>query len=220
MRLAPLLALAALAVVTLPLGPLGCHADTEGEDATATDDGRTEDELRGLTLTEADDGKTVTVVKGHDVVVRLPTNPSTGFHWVVAESDDVFGSPASAQFLRNGDAAGAAGLERMTWKTTGKQDTTGTHAVKLEYRRPWEKDASPAKVFSFTVKVVEAECPELSPPSPATCEKGRLEPKKDASGCTTGYTCVPDCRADPCGSGKSCTFCWGQFACVPKGAQC
>ncbi len=30
----------------------------------------------------------------------------------------------------------------------------------------------------------------------------------------------PDCRTSGCGTGRSCQYCWGSFACVPEGALC
>lgn len=29
-----------------------------------------------------------------------------------------------------------------------------------------------------------------------------------------------DCRANGCGTGKYCSFCWGSYACIPNGAMC
>ncbi|RLB56876.1 MAG: hypothetical protein DRJ42_02095 [Deltaproteobacteria bacterium] len=31
---------------------------------------------------------------------------------------------------------------------------------------------------------------------------------------------APDCRADGCASGSSCSFCWGTYQCIPDGAIC
>ena len=34
--------------------------------------------------------------------------------------------------------------------------------------------------------------------------------------------CAPtaDCRESGCASGRSCQFCWGNWACIPDGAMC
>jgi hypothetical protein len=45
----------------------------------------------------------------------------------------------------------------------------------------------------------------LAVDGPGKCEKAP-EPK--------------DCRADGCGAGKYCSFCWGNYACIPNGAMC
>ena len=44
---------------------------------------------------------------------------------------------------------------------------------------------------------------------PGTCEKDA-----DDAGAPK------DCRATGCGAGKYCSFCWGNFACIPNGAMC
>ena len=60
---------------------------------------------------------------------------------------------------------------------------------------------------------------------------------RNAHKCATGYSCdhtgihpdVPgkcvkdapsDCRSTGCDAGKSCSPCWGKFACIPNGAMC
>lgn len=217
MRIASLVAAAA---VTLFLAPLGCSADTSDDPTSTADDETSEDELKSQTLTEGDDGKTVTIAKGQNVVLKLQSNPTTGYRWKVVSTDRTFGYPATTRFLANGDGVGAAGVERMTWKTSGPLDMTGTHEVKLEYKRPWEENASPAKTFSFKVKITGADCPQLSPPAPDFCKNGRVVPKKDANGCSTGLECVQDCRSTGCGDGKRCSFCWANYACIPDRAMC
>src|SRR5688572_4989878 len=105
MRLSVIFSLAAVALV---LSPLGCSSETE-EDNTVTPGGQeesTEDELRSLTLTEQDNGRTVTVTEGQNVVVKLQSNPSTGYKWEVASTDRTFGYPYYTRFLKNSDAVG------------------------------------------------------------------------------------------------------------------
>lgn len=36
----------------------------------------------------------------------------------------------------------------------------------------------------------------------------------------TGECQPTDCRANGCGDGRWCSFCWGTFQCIPDGAQC
>jgi inhibitor of cysteine peptidase len=220
MRFAPLCAVAALA---LCLSPLACSSGSAEDDNIVTpsnEEGTGEDELRARSLTEKDDGKTVAVKEGQNVLVKLKSNPSTGYKWVVASTDKTFGYPAYDRFLKNGDAVGSSGIQRLTWKTKGGISMVGKHTVKLEYRREWEEKKAPEKTFSVTIDVQSGECPVLSPPAPGFCEKGEIKPKQDADGCTTGYECVDDCRANGCGNGKWCSACWGSFACIPNGAMC
>jgi inhibitor of cysteine peptidase len=219
MRLSPLFAIAA---VSFALAPLACASDPADDNTvTPPEEGYAEDELRGFAITEADNGKTVTVTDGQDVLVKLPSNPSTGYQWKVVSTNRTFGYPADVKFLPNGGGVGSGGVERFTWKTKNTfRPMLGEHTVKMEYARSWETDVAPAKTFSFTVKVVAGECPQLSPPSPDFCKDGTLKVRKNEAGCTSGYDCVQDCRAKGCGSSSSCQLCWGSFACVPNGALC
>jgi inhibitor of cysteine peptidase len=171
-------------------------------------------------VTEADNGKTVTITKGQSVLLKLASNPTTGFKWVVASTDRSFGYPASDVFVKNGAAVGSGGLQRLTWKTSGPFPGVGKHKVKLEYKRAWETNVAPAKVFTFTVNIVDGTCPQIVMPAPGFCSTGRVEPRHNASGCITGYDCVATCTASTCGAGRSCQFCWGQMACIPNGAMC
>lgn len=177
-----------------------------------SDTGSSADELRSLVLTDADDGKTVTVTRGQNVLVKLTSNPSTGYKWVVASTNRTFGYPASDNYVPPPGAAaaaaaapagaiGAPGIQRILWKTNSPLDMTGTHVVKLEYKREWEVNVAPARTFTFTVNVVAPPeppppvCAEIAPPDQDLCAKqdgggGHVSPVKDEAGCTTGYECL------------------------------
>jgi inhibitor of cysteine peptidase len=219
MRLPALLAIAALAVA---LTPIACASPTEDDPVSSpSEEGDAEDELKSLSLTDADNGKTVTLTKGQSLLVKLQSNPTTGYKWSVTSTDRTFGYPASESFLKNGDGpVGSGGLQRLTWKTNSPLDMVGTHKVKLEYKRSWETNVAAAKTFTFTVKIVAGSCPQLSPPAPGFCSNGRVSPKNDANGCVTGYECISQCGPSTCGAGKYCSNCWGHLACIPNGALC
>lgn len=219
MRLSAVFAFAAL---SLALAPLACASSEETNDPVSTPDeeGSSADELKSLEVTDADNGKTVTATKGQNLYVKLQANPSTGYGWVVTQTDRTFGYPAAEKFFPNGPGVGSGGISRFLWKTGGALNMVGSHTVKMEYKRAWETNVAPAKTFTFTVKVVDGSCPQLSPPAPGFCPNGQIKPTKDANGCTTGYTCSNDCRANGCSDGRVCSACWGMFSCIPRGAMC
>jgi len=113
-----------------------------------------------LVLTEGAAGQTVTVVAGRKIEIRLPANPTTGYLWDVAELTPgpvrqigkaeyapdkrpagVVGSGGTAVFTLIGEAAGKANL-------------------RLEYKRPFEKDKPPAKTFAIGFDVKADPAPE------------------------------------------------------------
>ena len=155
MRLSSVLAVSLFAFA---LSAFGCAAPTEDDPVSSpTEEGAAEDELRSLSITDADDGKTVTVTKGQSLLVKLSANPTTGYKWAVTSTNRTFGYPAYERYLApsaNGPV-GQGGITRFTWKTSSPLNMVGSHTVRLEYKRPWETNAAPAKTFTFTVVVTE-----------------------------------------------------------------
>ena len=90
--------------------------------------------------------------EGQDVVVELPTNPSTGYTWKVVATDQTFGYPTEEFVGPDSNVVGAGGTLKLTWKTRSAAQMLGGHSVKLEYRRPWEQDVPAAKTFSSMTK--------------------------------------------------------------------
>ena len=104
-------------------------------------------------LTEADNGKTVNLNVGEMLVVRLASNPSTGYSWetkglntqiLEQVGDAVFESPDTPP-----DLVGAGGTMVLTFKAL----QPGTTTLTLVYHRPWETDVAPLQTFSVTVTV-------------------------------------------------------------------
>ena len=187
MRLSSFLTLVALAALT----SVACASPTEDDQVSSpSEEGDPEDELRSLSITDADNNKTITVTRGQGILVKLGSNPTTGYKWTVASTDRTFGYPSAEKFFPSGSGAvGSGGLQRFTWKTTSPLNMVGSHTVKLEYKRSWEGNAPPAKTFTFTVNIIDGSCPQLSPPSPNFCPNGQIKPK-NVNGCIAGYECV------------------------------
>ena len=97
-----------------------------------------------------DNGKTVEVNIGDTLHVGLPSNPSTGYTWEVAEIDEkVLGQVGEVEFEPESDLLGAPGKQILYFKAVGMGQTP----LKLIYRRPWEKGVEPAETFSIQVVV-------------------------------------------------------------------
>ncbi len=108
-----------------------------------------------VALHDIDDGRTVRVKKGQDVVVALQSNPSTGYRWHVVSTPRSFGHPAKSEFLPGvtARAIGAPGTELLTWRTAGFQPEAGqSYTVNLAYSRG--ATGEPARTFTFTVELV------------------------------------------------------------------
>ena len=109
---------------------------------------RLSDTLPPVALTEDKDGQRFDLAVGQEAVVRLGSNPSTGYKWALADSRSavmaVVGEPSFEPPAR--PMPGAPGTE--VWRL--KAMTKGQAEVKFEYRRPWDKVLPPARTVSFT----------------------------------------------------------------------
>ena len=104
-----------------------------------------------VSLTEQDSGKSIEISVGQPILVRLASNPTTGYSWSVQ------GNPAPLEVVKSDydpdpqgkSRVGAGGVQtvQLIAKSAGKAQ------LKLYYRRPWEKDVPPASTFAVTIVV-------------------------------------------------------------------
>jgi inhibitor of cysteine peptidase len=112
-------------------------------------------ESANVDLTPKDSGSTLTVSPGDTLTIRLPGNPTTGFTWAALPVDG-----KSVQFLsldyvpdaHEPNHVGVGGIYIATFKAV----QPGQSSLRLEEKRPWEKDQPPIHSFNLTVNVQAA----------------------------------------------------------------
>ncbi len=103
-----------------------------------------------LILTEKDSGKEITVKKGNEIVIKLPSNPTTGFDWEVKEMPDFLKAGDVNVFIsstKDKNVVGAGGTTEFTFKAVEK----GEGVLLLVYKRKWEPDIG--NKFEIKIKV-------------------------------------------------------------------
>jgi inhibitor of cysteine peptidase len=114
-----------------------------------------------IELNEADDGRTVKVLAGAKVFVRLRGNPTTGFRWQLAEKPggtlEPLGDEEYTPDRERPVAVGSGGTFTFAFRAV----KPGSGTIRLAYRRPWEKEKPPAQTFSVTIAA------DPAPPRPA-----------------------------------------------------
>jgi inhibitor of cysteine peptidase len=102
-------------------------------------------------MSEADNGKTIIIAKGDSLVIRLKSNPSTGYGWQVGKNNDsilkLIGLPAFHPAEH--EIPGAPGRQSFTFVAIAK----GSDAIELGYARPWENGVAPVKTFGVIATV-------------------------------------------------------------------
>ena len=104
---------------------------------------------RGILLEPPDSGSDIFLTQGDLLQVKLPSTPSTGYSWVIAGNapsvlrpigEPKFDPPAKG-------SSGAAGTQTFEFRVVGG----GGAFLDLVYRRPFEKDAPPARRWGVFV---------------------------------------------------------------------
>jgi inhibitor of cysteine peptidase len=103
-----------------------------------------------LVLTETQNGKTVHLPIRGQLVVRLPAQLGTGFSWaVVSRKGDAL--RLTQQRTESAGQLRPGGSEEQVFVFAPQ--ARGSEEVELAYRRPWEKDQPPARIFRFSATV-------------------------------------------------------------------
>lgn len=112
----------------------------------------------GLTMTslprpvevgQADAGKTIAIVVGQRLSVRLPYVGGTGYSWTPVHDSAALLTFDGASVTVGQAMPGAASEQILTFTARAP----GTELLELDYARPWEKTTPPLKRFSITVEI-------------------------------------------------------------------
>lgn len=106
-----------------------------------------------LTLTAADNGKTVAGQVGDEIAVELNENPTTGFVWMVDPSDQEHFRLVATEFEpARGDLLSASGQRRFVFRL----ESAGDASLSLSLKRTWEGDTkTPEDNFVITITIHE-----------------------------------------------------------------
>ena len=97
----------------------------------------------------SENGQSIRVAEAQELVIRLASNPTTGFSWKVAVIDGDHLQQVGEGIFEHADPqmVGAGGTQVFTFKPKKKGKTT----LVLDYVRPWEQ--KPAET-TFTLNVM------------------------------------------------------------------
>lgn len=122
----------------------GCHDSNRGGSVSERKT------LLVVTLTQADNGKTVTIRPDEIVEIMLTENPSTGFRWsLVRDNDENLDLLTSDYIPPTGPGVGGAG--QHVWKFKAKEP--GEARMVLRRGRAWEGDKSTVEQVELTIRV-------------------------------------------------------------------
>ena len=89
---------------------------------------------------------------GQQFILRLPSNPTTGFRWVLRDGAESVLQSLGPEVYSNPEDAGLVGSAgKSTWRFQTRE--RGEGRLLLTYQRPWETDVAPAKTFDCELRV-------------------------------------------------------------------
>lgn len=89
---------------------------------------------------------------GQSLILTLPSNPTTGFRWVLRDDAPTLLQSLGPEVYSNPEDAGLVGSAgQSTWRFQAQ--TPGTGQLLLTYQRPWETDVAPAQTFDCAIEV-------------------------------------------------------------------
>ena len=101
-------------------------------------------------FSSVDSARTIVLAKNRTFEIVLPSNPSTGFDWVLQIGDSQVVTNKSHRFVP--DSSGRVGVPgTTTWSL--RTGNTGDTKLTFSYKRPWEKEVQPSRVEVFTINV-------------------------------------------------------------------
>lgn len=89
---------------------------------------------------------------GQTLTITLPSNPTTGFRWVVSDAaPGVLRSLGPEVYTTPEDAGLVGSAGQSTWRYQAYQ--RGQAHLLMHYQRPWETDVAPAKTIDCQIEV-------------------------------------------------------------------
>jgi inhibitor of cysteine peptidase len=128
-----------VSILLLPLLMLGCKTEAKTIELTIDD-----------FMAENNIVKNIELIRPGSLIVRLGSNPTTGYEWEEAEiSTPAVVAQASREFVGPEDTGmvGAGGTD--VWVFDSKE--AGTTTIKMSYGRPWE--GGEKDTFTLTINV-------------------------------------------------------------------
>jgi inhibitor of cysteine peptidase len=100
-------------------------------------------------LSNSDNGKTITVHVGDEIDIALDSNPTTGYDWTIEKSNNALLTFKQMDYQASSNLVGSGGTD--TFKFVAK--SAGSVNLQLKYWRSFEGDRSIIHRYAVTIQV-------------------------------------------------------------------
>lgn len=105
--------------------------------------------LPPIHLSDADNGRSISLSLSAELIVALPENPTTGYRWRVDSPSGPLALVADDFAVDRAAGAGAAGVRTFTFRAAA----AGRASLRLSLCREWEHERPPLQRFSASVDI-------------------------------------------------------------------
>jgi inhibitor of cysteine peptidase len=104
------------------------------------------------TYSEADNGQSIDLVVGQEILVKLEGNPTTGYTWELdQEASSGMEQVGEPDYKAGSFAIGSGGQYKFRFKAV----ETGQQTLHLKYWRIFEPDTPPIETFGLKINISE-----------------------------------------------------------------
>ena len=94
----------------------------------------------------------VQLKSGQNLILSLPSNPTTGYRWSIQDSAGGVLKGLGPEVYRNPEDAGVVGAAGVsTWRF--QAFAGGTGRLRLTYQQPWAPEVPPVETFDCAISV-------------------------------------------------------------------
>jgi inhibitor of cysteine peptidase len=110
--------------------------------------------MAAVSLTKANNGQSIEVRQGDEVILRLPENPTTGYGWHIDRADGL--SPESSEHTTGSDQPdagprfGQGGVREFRFRAK----EPGARRLDLKHWRDWEGERSVTERFGVDIRIL------------------------------------------------------------------
>jgi inhibitor of cysteine peptidase len=102
-----------------------------------------------VTLSNADNARSIRVRTSDEIVVQLPENPTTGYRWFVERIDGPVTLESDSYTAVPPVAIGSGGMRELRFHAT----VSGAARLELKHWQEWEGDSSVTERFAVDIEV-------------------------------------------------------------------
>jgi len=103
-------------------------------------------------LSEQDYGRAIELATGQEISLTLAANHTAGYNWAREDDSGIFVLVEPPTYSVSAAPTGMVGVGGVeNWRL--RAAAAGTPMLRFAYRRPWEKDTTPARTVTLNVTV-------------------------------------------------------------------